>query len=146
MGNLTVQSLTSTGGPLVVSNAVLSASYLQGTGVVMQHSLFTNDTPTISSGFGTSPSVSNANGSASFIVNVGTGGSATAGVIGMPTAAGGWNCFVGNLSAHAGHRADDTVMTSSTVSTVTIENQTKSSGAATAWTTGDNLYLSCFAY
>lgn len=99
--------------------------------------------PTISSGFGTSPTVVSPNGTATFRINVGTGGTATAGVIGLPTAATNWNCSVGNLTAHAGHRADDTVMTASTSTTVTIENQTKTTGAAVAWTASDIVVLLC---
>jgi hypothetical protein len=102
-------------------------------------------TPTISSGFGTSPSVTAGYTTASFRINVGTGGTATSGVIGMATATTGWNCPGGfNLTAHAGNRADDTVMTASTTNTVTFQNQTKSTGAAVAWTASDVLAPTCF--
>lgn len=102
--------------------------------------------PTISSGFGTSPTVPTNNGSAAFNVNVGTGGTATNGVVAMnSTATTGWNCSVNNLTAAAGHRADNTVQTASSTTTVTIENQTKSTGAAVAWTASDIIRLSCWA-
>lgn len=101
--------------------------------------------PTVSSGFGTTPLIVNANGTAFFQVNVGTGGVATAGVVGLPAAAHNWNCTVQNLTAHAGNRADDTVQTASTTTTVTVQNQTKSTGAALAWTASDVLQLSCMA-
>lgn len=106
-----------------------------------------NTTITISSGFGTGPSVSTGQaGSFTFRVNVGTGGTATAGVLAMPTADTGWNCSVSNVTASAGHRADNSVMTTSNTTTVTIENQTKSTGAAVAWTASDIVQLVCAAY
>lgn len=109
--------------------------------------LIAKATPTISSGFGTSPSVSGSNGSATFRVNVGTGGTATNGVIAMnATATTGWNCAVNNLTASAGHRADNTQQTASSTTTVTIENQTKSTGAAVAWTASDSIVLTCTAF
>lgn len=103
--------------------------------------------PTISSGFGTSPSVPNNNGTAAFTVNVGTGGAASAGVITMPAANTGWNCTVFDLTAQAANAADrETRQTASTTTTVTVQNQTLSTGAALAWTASDILRLSCFAY
>jgi hypothetical protein len=102
--------------------------------------------PTISSGFGTSPSVTANNGTAAFTVNVGTGGTSSSGVISLPVASVGWNCMVNNNTASAAHRADNTVQTASTTNSVTIENQTKSTGAAVAWTASDALRLNCFAY
>jgi len=108
--------------------------------------LMSRQNPSISSSFGTSPSVVNPNGTGFFQVNVGTGGTATAGVIAMPTAAHNWNCGGGlNLTAHAGNRADDTVQTASTTTAVIVQNQTKSTGAAVAWTASDILQLSCTA-
>lgn len=108
--------------------------------------LISDTSPTVSSGFGASPSIVSPNGTASFRVNVGTGGAASSGIIGLPTAANGWNCFVRNITAAAGNRADDTRMKASSTTTVTIENQTTSTGAAVPWTAGDILEVSCFAY
>lgn len=102
--------------------------------------------PTISSGFGSSPSVTANNGTAAFRINVGTGASATSGVIGMPTAAAGWNCAVNDLTAAAAHVAYNTRQTTSTVSSVTVENQTTSTGAAIAWAASDILTLQCAAF
>jgi len=101
--------------------------------------------PTISSGFGTTPSIANSNGTASFIVNVGTGGTATAGVIGLPAATTGWNCYVTDLTAAAGHTGLRTYQTASTTNSVTVESQ-NSAGAATAWATGSLLRVSCFGF
>jgi hypothetical protein len=102
--------------------------------------------PTVSSGFGTSPTIPSNNGTAAFTVNVGTGGTASSGVIALPTATTGWNCFTNNITASAGHRADNTRQTASSTTTATIENQTISTGAAVAWTASDIIRVSCFAY
>jgi hypothetical protein len=103
--------------------------------------------PTISSGFGTTPSISANNGTAAFRVDVGTGGTATAGVIGLPTAATGWNAHVANLTAQAANVADArTVVTASSTTSITVENQTVSTGAALAWTASDVLIVLAMAY
>jgi len=103
--------------------------------------------PTVSSGFGTSPSIATNNGTAAFTVNVGTGGSATSGVIGMPAATTGWACSVENQTAVLGNVANArTMQIGSTTTTVTVENQTISTGAALAWTASDVLVLSCHGY
>jgi hypothetical protein len=107
--------------------------------------------PTISSGFGTSPSVASSSydprtQAATMRVNVGTGGTATNGVIGLPQQANGWNCHASNITASAAHRADNTRHTASSTTSVTIENQTISTGAAVAWTASDIVELSCSPY
>lgn len=103
--------------------------------------------PTIASGFGTSPSVVANNGTAAFTVNVGTGGTANNGVIGLPTATTGWVCHTQNLTAQAAHRAAvDTRQTASSTTSATIENQAIATGTATAWVASDVLSVSCTAY
>ena len=103
--------------------------------------------PTIASGFGSSPSVPANNGTAAFTVNVGTGGTASAGVITMPAAATGWNCAVENRTGVAANRANQrTVQTATTTTSVTVQNQTISTGAALAWTASDVLALTCMGY
>ncbi len=114
-------------------------SAIQNNGVV----LIGQAAPTISSGFGSSPTISIANGTASFRINVGTGAAASQGIVGLPTATTGWNCFVNDLTASAAHVAYNTVQLSSTTTTATVENQTKSTGAAVAWGASDIIELSC---
>lgn len=107
---------------------------------------FSGAVPTISSGFGTSPSVV-AGRAAGFTVNVGTGGAATAGVIAMPTATTGWICSVKNLTQLAANRADRaTVQTASTTTTVTVQSVVLSTGVAVAWTASDVLQITAVAY
>lgn len=106
--------------------------------------LISNTAPTISSGFGTSPSISANNGTASFRVTVGTGGSASSGVIGLPTAATGWNCFATDITTNSS-TVFVTKQTASTTTSATIGNF-NTSAAAAAWAASDVLAVSCFAY
>jgi hypothetical protein len=100
--------------------------------------------PTISSGFGTSPSVPSNNGPGAFLVNVGTGGSASSGVIGLPSSAVGWNCFCADVSS-----SSSTIymcrQTASSSNTATIANF-NTAGANAAWAASDILKVSCFGY
>src|SRR5882672_150581 len=97
--------------------------------------------PTISSGFGSSPSIPNNNGTCSFTINVGTGGSATSGVIGLPTANVGWavQC-TDNTTTSA--TVFTTKQTATSATTATIGNFA-AAGTAAAWTASD--ILSCMA-
>jgi hypothetical protein len=108
--------------------------------------------PTISSGFGTSPSIVSSNGSPAFTLNVGTGGAATSGVIGLPVATTGWIVWVQNFTAQAAGRAAMSttagvpMQTASTTSSVTITNINLATGGAVAWTASDVLLCTAFAY
>lgn len=109
--------------------------------------LLTQTAPTIASGFGTSPSIPSNNGSMAFTVNVGTGGTASSGVITMPAALTGWIVRVENMTANAANRANvATVQTATTTTSVTIQNQTVSTGAAVAWSASDVLNVIAVAY
>lgn len=101
--------------------------------------------PSIASGFGTSPSIS---GTAnSFVVTVGTGGSASLGVVTLPAAASAWHCEITNLTATLANRAGVwTVQIATTTTSATIESQTISTGAVVAWAAADNLYMNCMAF
>lgn len=156
VGNLKIASVGETATNVFVSNmlsmniingtpAVLTGvtNGLNSTGTFKNKTVFASSTaPTITSGFGTSPSIAS-NGTFAITVNVGTGGTATNGVIGMPAAATAWVCTVNNLTAAAAHRADNTRQTARTATSVTIENQTTSTGAAVAWTASDIVLLAC---
>ena len=99
----------------------------------------------ISSGFGTSPAI--AGTAFSFRVTVGTGGTANTGVVTLPTAATAWNCAVQDLTSAADNDADvHTVVTASSTTSVTVENQTVSTGVVAAWTAADVLIFLCGAY
>lgn len=90
--------------------------------------------PTISSGFGTTPGVLSNNGTATFRINVGTGGSATTGVVTMPQATTGWNCSITDFTTN--------IVTRETASSGTSVSVT----AASAWTASDTLIFQCTGY
>lgn len=102
-----------------------------------------NTAPTISSGFGSSPSIASSNGTATFRVNVGTGGTASSGVVTMPTAGFGWNCFAADITNPG---INDTKMSASNTTTVTLTNYNSTTGAAVAWTASDIIAVACFGY
>jgi hypothetical protein len=107
--------------------------------------LCSSSSPTISSGFGTSPSIPNVNGSCSFTLNVGTGGTASSGVIAMnATATTGWNCDVHPNGAPQAAAVTYSAPTSTT--SVTLTNYTQSTGVALAWTASLVFNISCFGY
>lgn len=93
-----------------------------------------SSSPSISSGFGTSPAFGSDNGTIAFTLTVGTGGSATSGVLAMPDAATGWNCFATDRTSSIVTRE-----TATTTNTVTLT-------AASAWGAADVLQVSCFGY
>jgi hypothetical protein len=98
--------------------------------------------PTISSGFGTSPSVTHNNGTASFSINVGTGGTATSGVVGLPTATDGWSCYASDTGTTP---TGQTEPTAGSTTTVTLTNYSRTTGLAIAWTASEIIQVSCFA-
>lgn len=99
--------------------------------------------PTISSGFGTSPSIVSSNGTAAFVVGVGTGGTASNGVVALPAAQTGWVCAVANSFQNA---TAITTQTATTTTTATFTNQVVATGAALAWPSGASLRIICMAY
>lgn len=100
--------------------------------------------PTISSGFGSSPSIVNNNGTCAFEINVGTGGSASTGVIGLPAAAHGWVCQVGDITTSASFVTYQAAPLSTT--SAQVANTSRTTGLNIAWTASDHLVVSCFGY
>lgn len=115
--------------------------YLNG-GLIVANLLESATAPTVASGFGTSPSIPKNNGTAAFTVNVGTGGSATSGVIGLPTAANGWICLATDMTTPG---ANFTKQSASSTTSATFTNY-NSAGSATAWAANDNLIVHCQGY
>lgn len=138
-----------------ISATTLSATTLIGTtaanlGSITNASnanalLFSGTAPTVSSGFGTNPSIT-ANGTLTFRVNVGTGGTATGGVIGLPTAPNGWNLDISVLNPTATNLLHTTYQSANTTNTVTIANVTTSTGASTAWPASTILMIQATAF
>lgn len=105
------------------------------------HLVWSDTAPTVSSGFGTSPSINSSNGATTFRVDVGTGGSATSGVLAMPTATAGWNCIVADPTANK-----STKQTAGGTTSVTVTGYEGSGTTATAWTASTLLKFHCAAY
>lgn len=114
-----------------------AASFSLGTALLVSATA-----PTISSGFGSSPSITAGN-AAAFTINVGTGASASSGVVGMPTASTAWNCYATDLSSVD---TNNTIMSSHTSSSITLKNYARTTGLNTAWGSGDVIAVSCLAY
>lgn len=127
-GTTTVASLSTTGNGIAITGT--------GSLFLVNTMLFNAVAPTISSGFGSTPSASitSSNGSATFRVNVGGGGVATSGVIGLPTATTGWNCIAVDMTTNVVTR-----QTASATNTATLT-------AASAWGAQDILLLQCEAF
>lgn len=120
-GTMTIPNVNSTGGLLQSTTA-----------------------PTISSGFGTTPSVVNSNSTQVFTINVGTGGTATSGVIGLPAAAHGWSVSCNDITTTSA-TVFLTKQTGTTTTTATVGNF-NTSGAAAAWVASDVLSCRAAAY
>jgi hypothetical protein len=99
--------------------------------------------PTIASGFGTSPSIVTANGTAAFQVNIGSGGVATSGVLTMPAATTGWACVITNPLVGAGLMA---VVDPTSTTSVSISCKNISTGALAAFPTGTILTIAAHGY
>ena len=96
--------------------------------------------PTISTHFNTSGDSITANGTASFVITVGTGAGTNTGAIALPTATTGWNCWLTNTN-----RADLIQQTGSSTTSATFTNY-GTTFAATNWTGSDVLRGGCTAY
>lgn len=115
-----------------------------GTNLSNGHTWWSNNAPSIASGFGGTPSIPNSNGTVGFTVNVGTGGSASTGVITMPSANVGWACFIAPNGAPQAAAVTYSAPTSST--SITLTNYTLTTGIALPWTASTVLQVSCWAY
>jgi len=97
---------------------------------------FSSTAPSISSGFGSSPSITNSNGTSAFLLTLGTG-TITTGVLQLPTATAGWVCMVQDRTS-IGSNANSG-QTASGVTSVTVTT-------TSAWKPFDVLQLTCNAY
>ena len=137
----TVEIGSSTG---CAASGSLSATNFTASGSInVTNPLISHTAPTISSGFGTGASVTANNGTAAFRINVGTSNTGN-GVIGLPTATTGWNCYATDITTTS-TTVSQTKTTGSTTATATLQNYTDISGTG-AWTDSDVLAVSCFAY
>ena len=119
--------------------ATVDALAFQRAGVVT----FSGTAPTIASGFGTTPSIASSNGSVAFEINVGTGGTATAGVITLPAATTGWVVHCLDITNAA---TSNTVQTAGTTTSATMSNFSRTTGLLTAWAASDIIRCTAVAY
>ena len=113
-------------------------------GIAFTAKAISKTAPTIASGFGTDPSIPANNGTAAFTVNVGTGGSASAGVVTMPAATTGWDCKVDYTGTP--QAAARTLSAPTSATSITLTNYTIATAGALAWTAGQVLNVSCLGY
>jgi hypothetical protein len=97
--------------------------------------------PTLSSGFGTSASVPEGTSSAAFQVNVGTGGTASSGVIQFASAApNGWICHAVDVTNPS---TSNTVASGTSTQQITLTNFSRTAGTVTAWAASDIINVNC---
>lgn len=104
--------------------------------------LYSPTTPTITSGFGTSPVVGPGNGTATFNIAIGTGGTATNGIIALPTANSGWTCTATDITTQSA-TVFITKQIASGTGSATLANF-NTAGAQAAWVANDILFVSCW--
>ena len=103
-----------------------------------------NPQPTIISGFGTDASIIARNGFRSIQIKIGTDGTASFGVVGLPLAVTGWNCMASDLTTHSSTIAQ-TAQTASTTTSATLADYT-TAGSTGPWAAGDLLNVACQPY
>jgi len=107
--------------------------------------LFSSTAPTIASGFGTAATIRASNGSSSFQINIGGGGSASSGVITMPAAPVGWNCLAAGINSESSLTVTLVNPTSPTSITLLSYNPT-GTGISLAWPQNTIYNVHCYAY
>lgn len=92
--------------------------------------------PTIGSGFGTNPNIVAGTSTHAFSVNIGTGGTASSGVINMGRnpAPHLWACTAVDMTHPA---SSNTVATPTSAATITLTNYSRTTGGVAAWAAGD---------
>lgn len=78
---------------------------------------------------------------ASFAVNVGTGGTASTGVVNLPTALHGWACSSADVTNAAGNL---TQQTASATNSATFTNFVRTTGVAGPWNASDIVQIDCW--
>jgi hypothetical protein len=106
------------------------------------HLVISVTAPTVSSGFGTGASITANNGTVAFRLNVGTSNTGS-GVIGLPAATTGWNCFATDFTTPG---PNNTKESATTTTSATLTNYSATTGLAANWTDSDIVQVSCFAY
>ncbi len=140
-GNISAPGGGISSGGSIVAGTLISATtgyFLNG------FSMISATAPTLSAGFGASPSVVAATGSVAFSINVGTGGTASTGTIAFPASNNtGWIVIVQNTTTPG---VMVTRQTGGSATTAVITNYAQATGLATPWTASDILLCVAIAY
>jgi hypothetical protein len=131
------------GGATISGGLNVTSGGIQSTIYILVRNLFFDTAPTISTGWGASPSIAFHNGTAAFDINVGTGGTAATGQITMPAATNGWSCSAADITTQSA-TVFLTKQTLSDASHVSFTNY-NTAGAVAPWTSGDHLRVACVA-
>lgn len=102
--------------------------------------------PSVASGFCSSPSISNNNGTAAFTITIGSSCGASTGVLTMPAAAHGWKCDFADITTPTSNAPAQTGPASAGTTTVNVTNYVRTTGVAGNWTAADVIAASCTAY
>ena len=128
IGNTTPAAITGT--------TVTAARYNLGNVMV-----FSSTAPTLGTGWGTSPTITNINGTAAFLINVGTGGTSTGGNITFPVTPNKWNCAI--TSYGTATTGTTTIEQAATTTIVALQNVSVTTNTTSPWAAGQQLMLIC---
>ncbi len=96
--------------------------------------------PTITSGFCTSPSISSNNGTWAFTLHIGTSCAGSVGVLALPAATNNWVCDAHDITTPASNVVEESA---STTTSVTLQNYVRTTGVAGNFTSGDSILVKC---
>ena len=156
-GNLTISGEAGTGtgagGPIIFRTAPAGSSSsstnsqviqmeILGTGgvAVGTHLTFSGTAPTITSGFGTSPTVASNSTATSMDITVGTS-PGSSGVLALPTATTEWNCDAQDVTTPSNIK-----MTAHSTTSATFTSYGLTTGIATNFTASDDIAIVCAAH
>lgn len=139
MATTATTATNQSGGTVAATTANASTSYsLNG------NLLASATAPTITGGFGTSPSMTMVNGTSTFGVQIGSGGTSFNGTFTMPPAPNGWSCMVNQQNGYQPNSI--TKQNGGTTTQVSISNYSISTGASLAWIANSIYELNCIAF
>jgi len=136
-GTIGAQSNVSTGGFVDLYYSTLRS------GTAGNPVTFSTTAPTIASGFCTSPSIAFANGTAAFVINVGSACATFQGTITMPAAVNGWSCMLHENTFYTNALLHIEGMTTTSI---LIQKKLVSTGGAVNFVSGWQIFVNCVGY
>ncbi len=143
----TALSVSASGGTLDLGSTnatVSSAGALKATSFTATNLLCSTTAPTISSGFGSAPSITN-NGNCSFSINVGSGTITNPGVLTFPAAAHGWHVHCDDITTTSATNFITKQTGAVSTTSVTLTTFTTAALTTGTWTASDILECSAVA-